>query len=162
MLASVVLSESFMLVCPNVNIHIVFWFLLDFPILVFFLVFFFGQHLTCGVLGPRFWVDRLCVDQTDETTKAEGIAALPTIVANSSDLLVFWDKSYCERLLVSDSSKLHAQFERFAVRSLSKFQFSCEEGPTSGKCTGMFLEILSALWSYKQQGSGATLSCRSS
>ncbi|CAE7555344.1 unnamed protein product [Symbiodinium natans] len=98
MLASVVLSESFMLVCPNVNIHIVFWFLLDFPILVFFLVFFFGQHLTCGVLGPRFWVDRLCVDQTDETTKAEGIAALPTIVANSSDLLVFWDKSYCERL----------------------------------------------------------------
>lgn len=88
MLASVVISESFMLVCPDVSIHAVFWFLLDFPILVFFFVL-FGQHLTCGVWGPRFWVDRLCVDQTGETTKAEGIAGLPTIVANSSELLVF-------------------------------------------------------------------------
>ena len=98
MLASVVLSNSFMLICPDLSIHIVFWFLLDFPICVFFLVFFFGQHLTCGVLGPRFWVDRLCVDQTDETTKSEGIAGLRTIVANSSQMLVLWDKSYCKRL----------------------------------------------------------------
>ncbi|CAE6949707.1 unnamed protein product [Symbiodinium sp. CCMP2592] len=98
MLASVVLSESSMLICPDLNIHVVFWFLMDFPVIVFFLVFFFGQHLTCGVWGRRFWVDRLCVDQTDETTKSEGIAGLPTIVANASELLVFWDKSYCERL----------------------------------------------------------------
>ncbi|CAE6972223.1 unnamed protein product [Symbiodinium sp. CCMP2456] len=98
MLASVLLSEIFMLICPEVSIHVVFWLLLDFPVVVFFLVFFFGQHLTCGIWGPRFWVDRLCVDQTDETTKTEGIAGLPTIVANSSAFLVFWDKSYFKRL----------------------------------------------------------------
>ena len=129
MLASVVLSEIFMLICPDVSIHVVFWFLMDFPVVVFFLVFFFGQHLTCGVWGRRFWVDRLCVDQTDETTKSEGIAGLPTIVANSSEFLVFWDKSYCERLLVAHCSSLYAQFERFAVRNLSRLEFGCEVGP---------------------------------
>ena len=102
--ASVVLSEGFMLINPGMSIRMMFLLLLDFPIVLFFLVFFFGQHLTCGVWGPRFWVDRLCVDQTDETTKSEGIAGLPTIVANSRQLLVLWDKSYCERLLVSNST----------------------------------------------------------
>ncbi|CAE6926267.1 unnamed protein product [Symbiodinium sp. CCMP2456] len=98
MTASVVLSEGFVLIFPTLSIHLVFLVLLDFPIAIFFLVFFFGQHLTCGIWGPRCWVDRLCVDQTDETTKSEGIAGLPTIVANSCKMLVLWDKSYCKRL----------------------------------------------------------------
>ncbi|CAE7835713.1 unnamed protein product, partial [Symbiodinium necroappetens] len=96
--ASALLSEALMLVFPDMSIHLMFLVLLDLPVVAFFLVFFFGQHLTCGIWGPRFWVDRLCVDQTDETTKAEGIAGLPTIVANSCELLVLWDKSYYERL----------------------------------------------------------------
>ncbi|CAE6949748.1 unnamed protein product [Symbiodinium sp. CCMP2592] len=83
---------------PDMPIHMMFVFLLDIPVMTFFLVFFFGQHLTCGDWGPRFWLDRLCVDQTDETTKSEGIAGLPTIVANSFRMLVLWDKSYFERL----------------------------------------------------------------
>ncbi|CAE7556112.1 unnamed protein product [Symbiodinium microadriaticum] len=87
-----------MLAFADISIHVMFVFLLDFPILIFFLVFFFGQHLTCGVWGPNFWLDRLCVDQTDAKRKAEGIAGLPTIVANSSELLVLWDKSYYQRL----------------------------------------------------------------
>ncbi|CAE7870262.1 unnamed protein product [Symbiodinium necroappetens] len=98
MTAFVVLSEASMLAFADMSIHVMFVFLLDFPILIFFLVFFFGQHLTCGVWGPNFWLDRLCVDQTDAKTKAEGIAGLPTIVANSSELLVLWDKSYYQRL----------------------------------------------------------------
>ncbi|CAE6949727.1 unnamed protein product [Symbiodinium sp. CCMP2592] len=101
MLASVVLSESFMLVFPDMSIHMMFLLMLDLPVVAFFLFFFFGQHLTWGVWGPRFWLDKLCVDQTDETTKSDGIAGLPTIVANASELLVFWDKSYCERLWCS-------------------------------------------------------------
>ena len=108
--ASVVLSEGFMLINPGMSIRMMFLLLLDFPIVLFFLVFFFGQHLTCGVWGPRFWVDRLCVDQTDETTKSEGIAGLPTIVANSSRMLVLWDKSYLERFLPFDCPSLYHTF----------------------------------------------------
>ena len=105
MTAFVVLSEASMLAFADISIHVMFVFLLDFPILIFFLVFFFGQHLTCGVWGPNFWLDRLCVDQTDAKRKAEGIAGLPTIVANSSELLVLWDKSYYQRLLRLVSSR---------------------------------------------------------
>ena len=42
--ASVVLSEGFMLINPGMSIHMMFLLLLDFPIVLFFLVFFFGQH----------------------------------------------------------------------------------------------------------------------
>ncbi|CAE7941780.1 unnamed protein product [Symbiodinium necroappetens] len=98
MTAWLVVVAGIMLAVPAPSIHMMFVFSLDVPVVTFILVFFFGQHLTCGVWGPRFWVDRLCVDQTDETTKSAGIAALPTFVANSSQMLVLWDKSYYERL----------------------------------------------------------------
>eukprot|EP00439_Symbiodinium_sp_Y106_P086070 s52_g31.t1 len=98
MVAFAILSEGLMLVFPGMSIHMMFLFLLDLPVVAFFLVFFFGHHLTCTVRGSHFWVDKLCVDQTDEITKSEGIACLPTTVANSSQMLVLWDKSYFERL----------------------------------------------------------------
>ena len=87
MVAFAILSEGLMLVFPGMSIHMMFLFLLDLPVVAFFLVFFFGHHLTCTVRGSHFWVDKLCVDQTDEITKSEGIACLPTIVANSSQML---------------------------------------------------------------------------
>ncbi|CAE7820870.1 unnamed protein product, partial [Symbiodinium necroappetens] len=98
MTAWLVVVAGIVLAVPALSIHMMFVFSLDVPVVTFILVFFFGQHLTCGVWGPRFWVDKLCVDQTDEATKSAGIAALPTFVANSSQMLVLWDKSYYERL----------------------------------------------------------------
>ena len=110
MTASAMFAEALMLGFQDMPIHMMFVFLLDVPVITFFLVFFFGQHLTCGAWGPRFWVDRLCVDQTDETTKSEGIAGLPTIVANYSRMLVLWDKSYLERFLPFDCPSLYHTF----------------------------------------------------
>ena len=116
MTAWLVVVAGIMLAVPAPSIHMMFVFSLDVPVVAFILVFFFGQHLTCGVWGPRFWVDRLCVDQTDETTKSAGIAALPTFVANSSQMLVLWDKSYYERLL---SVKADTHSER--IRAINLF-----------------------------------------
>eukprot|EP00439_Symbiodinium_sp_Y106_P042229 s149_g5.t1 len=70
----------------------------ELPLLVFFLFFFFGQHL-CGQLwAPSFWLDKLCIHQTKEELKAQQVAALPVFVARSSRMLVLWDDTYFERL----------------------------------------------------------------
>ena len=116
MTAWLVVVAGIVLAVPALSIHMMFVFSLDVPVVTFILVFFFGQHLTCGVWGPRFWVDRLCVDQTDEATKSAGIAALPTFVANSSQMLVLWDKSYYERFL---SVKADTHSER--IRAINLF-----------------------------------------
>ncbi|CAJ1404518.1 unnamed protein product, partial [Effrenium voratum] len=39
------------------------------PMTVFFVVFFFGQHI-CGRWSPSVWVDKLCIHQTDMGLKA--------------------------------------------------------------------------------------------
>ncbi|CAE7838239.1 unnamed protein product [Symbiodinium necroappetens] len=68
---------------------------------VFFSVLFLGQHLTCGprgLSGPRLWMDRLCIDQSDAGQKAQGISALPYFVLQSRQLLILYDDIYLERL----------------------------------------------------------------
>ena len=67
------------------------------PMTIFFLVFIFGQKL-CGAHWASFWLDRLCVHQSDMGLKQKQIAALPVFVANSSRMLILWDETYFERL----------------------------------------------------------------
>ncbi|CAE7614560.1 unnamed protein product [Symbiodinium sp. CCMP2592] len=76
----------------------VFVMLMDLPAAVFLVSLIFGQHLTCERWCPSLWVDKLCVDQTSDTTKQRGIAGLPTVVACTGTLLVLWDATYFERL----------------------------------------------------------------
>ena len=95
---AVVAAQCFFVLLPEPGIDVTYVILLDLPVLLFLLLFFFGQHLTCGRWGPSLWVDRLCIDQSSESSKSEGIAGLPTIVANSSQFLVLWSESYFERL----------------------------------------------------------------
>ncbi|CAE7767941.1 unnamed protein product [Symbiodinium sp. CCMP2592] len=96
-LAAVMLSQCIFHYFPEEPIC-VFLLVLDFPIFVFFLAFFFAQHLTGGRWCPSLWVDRLCIDQQDLEAKQLGIAAVPMIVANSSQLLVLHSETYFQRL----------------------------------------------------------------
>ena len=89
-LAAVLLSQGIFFIYPEQSISTLFVLVMDFPVLAFFLAFFFGQHLTCGRWCPSLWVDKLCIDQTDESAKQRGIASVPTTVSNSSELLVPW------------------------------------------------------------------------
>ncbi|CAE7370601.1 unnamed protein product [Symbiodinium sp. CCMP2456] len=66
--------------------------------LVFFVVFFFGQHLVHCIRPVSLWVDRACVHQTDHELKRRQIRALPVFVAQSSSMLVLWDDEYFQRL----------------------------------------------------------------
>ncbi|CAE7653746.1 unnamed protein product, partial [Symbiodinium pilosum] len=70
----------------------------DFPMVVFFMFFFFGHRLTLGVWSPSLWLDKLCICQSDEDGKAEAISALPEFVRRSSRMLILWDETYFERL----------------------------------------------------------------
>ncbi|CAE7520866.1 unnamed protein product [Symbiodinium natans] len=97
-LAAVLLSQGIFFIYPEQSISTLFVLVMDFPVLAFFLAFFFGQHLTCGRWCPSLWVDKLCIDQTDESAKQRGIASVPTTVSNSSELLVLWDETYFQRL----------------------------------------------------------------
>ncbi|CAE7172074.1 Pa2g4 [Symbiodinium pilosum] len=71
---------------------------MDLPVLVFFLAFFFGQHLTCRLWCPSMWVDKLCIDQSSCSSKTAGLEGLPTFVARSNQMLALVDQSYFERL----------------------------------------------------------------
>ena len=93
---SAVVSQFVVAFLPEQSIDMTYTILMDLPVLIFLTFFFFGQHLTCGCLCPSIWVDKLCVDQTNESTKCQGIAELPAIVACSDQLLVLWSESYFE------------------------------------------------------------------
>ncbi|CAE7891733.1 unnamed protein product [Symbiodinium microadriaticum] len=95
---SAVVSQFVVAFLPEQSIDMTYMILMDLPVLIFLTFFFFGQHLTCGCLCPSIWVDKMCVDQTNESTKWQGIAELPAIVACSDQLLVLWSESYFERL----------------------------------------------------------------
>ncbi|CAE7208289.1 unnamed protein product [Symbiodinium sp. CCMP2592] len=68
------------------------------PMIIFFMVFFFGQQLSFGLWSPSVWIDRLCIHQTDLELKAEQIKSVPTFVARASRMLILCDVSYFERL----------------------------------------------------------------
>ncbi|CAJ1409568.1 unnamed protein product [Effrenium voratum] len=46
----------------------------------------------------QVFLDRLCIDQRDPAAKAQGVVSLGGVLKNSEELLVIWDRSYCERL----------------------------------------------------------------
>ncbi|CAE7949691.1 unnamed protein product [Symbiodinium sp. KB8] len=68
------------------------------PMAVFFVVFFFGQHVVHRFRPLSVWVDRACIHQTDHDFKRRQIQALPVFVARSSSMLVLWDDAYFVRL----------------------------------------------------------------
>ena len=70
--AAVVVSCLLVLLLPNLPMWLLFCMMVDIPVLIFFVFFFYGQHLTCGLWCPSMWVDKLCVDQGDESRKAAG------------------------------------------------------------------------------------------
>ncbi|CAE7498534.1 unnamed protein product [Symbiodinium natans] len=94
--AGAIFSQCLLLLLPEQSIDITYFIVLDLPVLLFFILFFFGQHLTCG--STTMWMDKMCIDQTSESTKSRGIAELPAIVANSDQFLVLWSESYFGRL----------------------------------------------------------------
>ncbi|CAE7197730.1 unnamed protein product [Symbiodinium natans] len=87
----------------NVKAHLcdrkyLFLFFTELPVLVFFVFFFFGQHISASCWAPSLWLDKLCVHQTNQSLKAQQVAALPVFVARSARMLVLWDDTYFERL----------------------------------------------------------------
>ncbi|CAE7522658.1 unnamed protein product, partial [Symbiodinium sp. CCMP2456] len=101
--AAVILSHAtlWFLLPRESSLNTMFLILLDVPVLVFLVVFFAGQHLTCRWWSPSMWLDRLCIDQTDVSRKLRGILELPTIVANSEQMLVLLGETYFDRLWCS-------------------------------------------------------------
>lgn len=71
--------------------------LVMFPILWFYLVFFLGHHIP-GRKQARFWLDKLSIHQTNIDLKVLGVSALPEFVSLSKRLLILWNSSYFERL----------------------------------------------------------------
>ncbi|OLP81358.1 hypothetical protein AK812_SmicGene38106 [Symbiodinium microadriaticum] len=96
--AAVILSEIVVAFLPDPSLSVMYFAVMDIPMLAFLLAFFFGHRLTCGLWCPNLWVDRLCVHQTDPLYKSKGIEGLPTFVACSSQLLMLWDQTYFDRL----------------------------------------------------------------
>jgi len=67
------------------------------PTAVFFLAIFFGHHVT-GTEDMDWWLDKLCIHQTRERLKEQGVMALPEIVATADKMIILWDKQYFQRL----------------------------------------------------------------
>eukprot|EP00439_Symbiodinium_sp_Y106_P037535 s5969_g4.t1 len=97
-IAAVILSEIAVASMPDPSLSVMYFAVMDIPMLAFLIAFFFGHRLTCGLWCPNLWVDRLCVHQTDPSHKSKGIQGLPTFVACSSQLLMLWDQTYFNRL----------------------------------------------------------------
>jgi len=97
-LAALAASQCLVLLVSDLSIECLFLALMDVPVLLFFVTFFFGQHLLCGFLGSTLWVDKLCVEQGSEEKKSRTIKGLPAIVSSSTEMLVLWDRTYFERL----------------------------------------------------------------
>ena len=78
--------------------HLLLPILVHFPIVVFLVVFLFGQYAVHRLRPISVWVDRACIHQTDHDFKHRQIQALPVFVSRSSSMLVLWDDKYFRRL----------------------------------------------------------------
>ncbi|CAE7266643.1 unnamed protein product, partial [Symbiodinium sp. CCMP2456] len=116
--AAAVFSSLLVFLLPELPTWLVFCMMLDAPVLIFFVFFLYGQNLTCGLWCPSMWVDKLCVEQGDESRKAAGLAGLPTIVQCSGRMLVLWDDTYFERLWCNFELAIFAKY-----RGLKNFRF---------------------------------------
>ncbi|CAK0869027.1 unnamed protein product, partial [Prorocentrum cordatum] len=68
------------------------------PTIVFLLVFWFGQQLTCHVFKLSVWVDKLCIHQTREDLKSLGVQNLDVFVAAADRMILLWNESFFSRL----------------------------------------------------------------
>mmetsp|Transcript_9301 Transcript_9301/g.21848 ORF Transcript_9301/g.21848 Transcript_9301/m.21848 type:complete len:536 (-) Transcript_9301:187-1794(-) len=57
------------------------------------------HHVVAALrIGPRIFLDKVCIHQTDSALKLKGIKSIGAILANSKMMLVTWDRTYFERL----------------------------------------------------------------
>ena len=63
------------------------------PMATFLIVYLFGHVFskTC------IWFDQVCVEQDQPSVKAQTLQAVPAFVAQSAQMLVLWDETYCQR-----------------------------------------------------------------
>ena len=80
--------------------------LLCWPMAVFLVAYLCG-HAAVG--RTSFWFDRICVDQSNSSVKAQTLQAIPAFVAESTQMLVLWDDSYFERLWCNYELSVHAK-----------------------------------------------------
>ena len=131
----------------------------DLPLLVFFLSFFFAH--VCGCASPTMWIDSLCIPQTNEALKQEAISMLPAFVKCSSEMLILWDNTYCDRLWrcmemslylkKGDLSKLHVVPVWLAPWLLCTMFLDWF-------CTRLTLPLVFFLWSGEQEGNQGSVS----
>lgn len=81
--------------------------LLCWPMAAFLMAYLLG-HCCCG-WHISFWFDRICVDQVNDSVKAQTLQAIPAFVAQSSQMLVLWDDTYFERLWCNYELSVHAK-----------------------------------------------------
>jgi len=100
----------------NLVLPLVLWL----PMSLFFIFFFFGQTLTCGCCAPSFWLDKLCVLQTDDAMKAKAISGFPAVLARSRRMLILWDEEYFDRMWCNLEL---AVFTRFSMDGTKNIHF---------------------------------------
>ena len=66
------------------------------PTLAFFAAFFLA-HLS-GALDQQLWLDKLCIHQTRDGLKKQGVSKINEFVAQSDRMLILWSDTYFERL----------------------------------------------------------------
>eukprot|EP00929_Paragymnodinium_shiwhaense_P029313 TRINITY_DN16822_c0_g1_i1.p1 TRINITY_DN16822_c0_g1~~TRINITY_DN16822_c0_g1_i1.p1 ORF type:complete len:585 (-),score=24.09 TRINITY_DN16822_c0_g1_i1:139-1893(-) len=67
--------------------------------LIYFIALFFGQRLSTACRSPcKVFLDKLCIHQTDEQLKTEGILGLAGFLRASRQLVVLWSPRYFSRL----------------------------------------------------------------
>lgn len=102
------------------------------PVAVFFATYLFG-HLWDS---RTFWLDQLCVDQTNSEMKSHTLGAIPAFVAQSNQMLALWDDTYFQRLWCNYELAVRAKVSATAhaiqlvptwmpLWALSSFVFLC-------------------------------------
>eukprot|EP00438_Fugacium_kawagutii_P032417 Skav234920 [mRNA] locus=scaffold840:940629:942260:+ [translate_table: standard] len=80
--------------------------LLHLLLLVFLGAYFFGHYFD----SRSFWLDQLCVNQTNAEMKSRTLQAIPAFVAKSTQMMALWDTNYFQRLWCNFELALHAKF----------------------------------------------------
>eukprot|EP00438_Fugacium_kawagutii_P023953 Skav232715 [mRNA] locus=scaffold4051:2239:3864:+ [translate_table: standard] len=79
--------------------------LLYLPMLVFLGAYLFGHYFD----SRSFWLDQLCVSQTNAEMKSRTLQAIPAFVAKSTQMMALWDTTYFQRLWCNYELALHAK-----------------------------------------------------
>eukprot|EP00438_Fugacium_kawagutii_P036478 Skav209705 [mRNA] locus=scaffold36:271303:272928:+ [translate_table: standard] len=79
--------------------------LLYLPMLVFLGAYLFGHYFD----SRSFWLDQVCVHQTNAEMKFRTLQAIPAFVAKSTQMMALWDTTYFQRLWCNYELALHAK-----------------------------------------------------